>query len=269
MTIPFATVLARVAAVLLLVVTPLEAHVAQAQNLHSLKEAMFGKKASSPPGRTQAAPVVARFTSEDGESFVFDSSRPQPLVRFDGEDEVWLLTATPGPKGDTIYKNDVGEPVIKTTRWGGMIVFSDDRPDGDPAALSGKAQAFRPDKIAPGQLWLHMAKAARRASIAVERLVSFDAPDVTPDTSPLYGDAVTIAAEAIVEAAAIQAQNHRALDSVREVQFVEGRPPSATISHGMLVLKLDPSRGTWGGRPSSKRIFNLLVTSYTVADDRH
>ncbi len=269
MTTPFVQILARVFVTVMLLALPLEARVVHAQGLNSLKERMFGGNKSRDPGENQAVPKVARFTSEDGQSFVFDSSQGA-LLRFDGDDEVWYLTATQGPKGDMIYKNDVGEPVIKTTRWGGITLFTDDRPTGDPAAVSGKAAAFVPDRVAPGDLWLHMAKSARRASMAVERLISFEAPDVTPESSSLYAEAVSVASDAIVAAAGLQsAKRHDPLDAIHEVQLVDGRPPSATVVNDTLVLKLDASRGTWGGHPSSKRILNVLITSYAVADDRH
>lgn len=262
-----AHILARICALLLLLALPVGASVAHAQGMEALKDKLFGNKTQD--GRTQQAPKVARFTSEDGDSFVFDQSHSTALIRFDGDDEVWSLTPSPGPKGDVIYKNDVGEPVIKTTRWGGMILFTADRPTGDPAALTGKAQPFQTQKINPAQLWLNMAKSARRASLAVERLITFDAPDVSPETAALYDDAFNVASDAIVEAAGIQSRTRRALDGVREVQFIEGRPPSATVVNGALVLKLDSSRGTWGGRPSSRRIFNVLITTFQVADERH
>lgn len=253
----------------MLVAIPLQAHVAHGQGLSSLKEKMFGGKARE-QSDSQAIPKVARFTSEDGQTFVFDSSGPTPLLRFDGDDEVWCLTASQGPRGDMIYKNDVGEPVVKATRWGGMTLFTDDRPTGDPAAFTSKAQAFVPDRVAPGDLWLHMAKSARRASMAVERLISFEAPDVTPESSSLYAEAVSVAADALVAAAGLQsARRNDPLDSIHEVQLIDGRPPSATIVKDTLVLKLDASRGTWGGHPSSKRILNVLITSYSADDNRH
>ena len=88
----------------------------------SLKERMFGDHGQD--GRTRSAPAVARFESAEGASFILDESGRQPLLRFDGDPEVWSLTVTQGPKGDLIYKNDLGQPVLKSTRWGGMILFS-------------------------------------------------------------------------------------------------------------------------------------------------
>lgn len=249
----------------LLIVLCLGTGVAEAQNMKSLRDKMFGKPAAD--GRPATKATVARYISEEGESFVFDNTRPTPLLRFDGEGEVWTLTPTQATKGDIIYKNDVGEPVLKATRWGGMVLYSDDRPMGDPVAVSGKAEAFRPASISPALLWQSLARASRRASQAVERLIPFDAPEVTPSSAALYADAFDVTSSAIVRVA-LQNRSDRKLGNIREVHFIEGRPPSARIEKGVLVVRLDSSRGVWGGRVSSKRIQTVLTASYSIADDR-
>jgi hypothetical protein len=234
----------------------------------SLRDKMFGK--SGEDGRAHAAPKIAHYVSEDGQSFVLDESQPQPLLRFDGEDEVWVLTASPGTKGDIIYKNDTGEQMVKATRWGGMVLFSDDRPMGDPVAVTGRAQPFVPDTITPAQLYVQMVSASKRVSQAAGNghLIPFFNPtDATPDTAALYADAFDVTASAIVRAS-LQPHGKQALAGLHEVHFVDGRPPSAYVEQGILTLKLDASRGPWAGHVSSKRIVNVLTASFSIADRR-
>ncbi|ESQ88710.1 hypothetical protein ABAC460_14770 [Asticcacaulis sp. AC460] len=225
---------------------------------------MFGK---SQDGRTEAAQTVARFESEDGEAFILDESGRQPLLRFDGDTEVWSLSVTQGAKGDRIYKNDMGQPVLKSTRWGGMILFTDERPTGDPVALSGKADAFRQPRMSPALLWQTLAKGSKRVSQALGRLVPFEAPNVTPGADALYAQAADVTSSALVQVA-LQSKGKQRLTGVESVQFVEGRPPSATLTDGVLIMKLDTSRGAWGGHVSSKRIVNIILTTYSVAERR-
>ncbi|EGF91205.1 hypothetical protein ABI_26200 [Asticcacaulis biprosthecium C19] len=234
---------------------------AQAQ---SLQQRMFGKDQD---GRANAGPSVARFESDDGETFILDESGRQPLLRFEGDTEVWSLTVTQGAKGDRIYKNDVGQPVLKSTRWGGMILFTDERPTGDPVAMSGKADAFRQPRMSPALLWQTLAKGSKRVSQALGRLVPFEAPNVTPGADALYAQAADVTSSALVQVA-LQSKGKQRLTGVESVQFVEGRPPSATLTNGVLVMKLDTSRGNWGGHVSSKRIVNVILTSYSVAERR-
>ncbi|WP_443749660.1 DUF4908 domain-containing protein [Asticcacaulis solisilvae] len=238
---------------------------AEAQTFKSFRDKIFGKPVED--GRSsQAVPKVAHFVSEDGESFIFDSSQSIPLLRFDGDDEVFALTATAGTRGDIIYKNDMGQPVLKATRWGGMVLFSDGRPMGDPVAVKGKADNFQPSRMSPEQLWLHLAKCAYRASRSIEHKVLFNADADTPgdSTITLFADAATVASDALIQASE-QSDARHALDGLHEVRFVEGRPPSAHFDNGVLVLKLDPSRGTWGGHVSSKRIVKVLSASFSLA----
>ena len=107
--------------------------------LGSLGESLFGRHAKD--GRDFAAPPIARYISEDGDVFVLDRTGTKPLLKFESSYEVWALSAQQAPRGDTIYKNDLGEPVLRATRLGGITIFTDHRPDGEAAALAGPAAA--------------------------------------------------------------------------------------------------------------------------------
>ena len=69
----------------------------------------------APFGDTRGAanPPVARYLAGPGLSFIFDRSvvAPEALLKFDDNPEVWVLQPSPAPRGDTIWRNDVGEPV--------------------------------------------------------------------------------------------------------------------------------------------------------------
>jgi len=239
---------------------------AQAQVMRSLREAMFGKHTDDGRDNTHA-PVVAHFVSARGEGFVLDETQASaPLLRFDGDDEVFQLTAKPGANGDVIFRNDVGEPVLKATRLGGMILFSGVHADvGDPAAVTGQASAFTPDHLNPAVLWLHMAKSALRVTQACDHRIDFNADKDNLDKGisdetiiNLFAESVSVTTDALIQVAA-QAERRHSLDKLHEVHLIEGRPPGARIENGVLIVKLDPSRGTWGGHPSSRRIMNVVM----------
>src|SRR5689334_4325157 len=98
----------------------------------SLREALMGERAAS--GKA-GPPVTARYETDEGSNFVFDRSAARPLLKFEDNPEIWVLQPAPGPRGDTIYRNDLGEPMVRATRIGGMTVFTERRPDSSPAAL--------------------------------------------------------------------------------------------------------------------------------------
>jgi len=215
-----------------------------------------------PNGRqaTSTAPVVARYADEDGDAaFVLDRSSPLPLLRFDDSPEIWVLTPQPAAHGDVIYKNDVGETMLRATRFGGVTLFTLAHPGGAAAALVGEAPALRPVALlTPNALLQRLAQASAHASRAAQRLVVFDAPDVTPQTASLVADAATITAAAM-EAMARDPKGRGLLAKVSKVLLVPGRKAQAVLEKGVLRVVIAPQPG--GGlrdvvacRPSSRRI---------------
>jgi hypothetical protein len=211
------------------------------------------------------APLIARYVDESGDTgFVLDRSAPMTLLRYDDSPEIWVLTPQPASHGDVIYKNDVGEPVLRATRLGGMTVFSVDHPGGAAAALVGDAPQLRPTMIlTPNALLQHLAQASAHASRAAQKLVVFDAPDVTPQTASLVADAATIVAEAMV---GLSRDNNgrKLLAKVNKVVLMPGRKPQAQLDQGVLRVTIVPMAPAGGlrqevaCRPSSRRIVVAL-----------
>ena len=74
--------------------------------------------------RTTAIPPVARYNIDEGGSFILDRTAKRALLKFEDSSEIWQLQSAPGPRGDIIYKNDAGEPMLRATKLGGMTVFT-------------------------------------------------------------------------------------------------------------------------------------------------
>ena len=228
-----------------------------AQPPSSLREALFGDR---PPGFAVPAPPVARYRLELGESFVLDrQGRDQALIRFEGGAEVWALTGVPGPHGDMIFKNDVGEPMLRATRFGGVTLFTASSPQGAPAMLEGGAVALRAAQpIGPQALFAVLAASSVRASRAVGRAVSFDAdlPEAAARFDWLFADAAQIAAEAFARSAA---EGRRALAGrFSTVRFLPGRRADVAAEKGTVRITVATDKGV-AGRPSSRRILMLLT----------
>ena len=212
-------------------------------------------------GETQrhaAPPAVARYTADKGEAFVLDRSSGTPLLRFEDSQEIWVLQPQPGPRGDIIYKNDVGEPMLRYTRLGGVTLFTDDRPDGQAAAFTGEAGALRPVQIlSPGALLQRLAQASARTSRSVQRLVVFEAPDVTPQTASLFADAALVTADAVT-AVGKPSEGRRTLTKLAKVLLVPGHKANASYADGVLQVIIEARQGV-AGRPSSRRIAFVLL----------
>lgn len=214
----------------------------------SLRQGLFGHGGDT---RQQPAPPVARYVLEDGGAFVLDRTQGRTLLKFENSPEVWALQAQPAPRGDVIYKNDLGEPMLRATRLGGVTIFTERRPGGSAAALAGNGAPLRLQPMGPQALLERLAQASARSSKAARRLIAFDA-DASPASSALIADAALIASEAIVRLSR-QPDGRAALAKVKQVRLNEGRRPGAQLTGGVMSITVAPTQGL-AGRPSSERI---------------
>jgi Domain of unknown function (DUF4908) len=215
-----------------------------------LRGSLFSARPEAPAQVVGQQPI-ARFVSQEGETFVLDRSQARPLMKFDDSPEVWVLRPQMAPRGDVIYMNDLDEPVLRATRLGGLTLFTPGRPGGSAAALSGAGSALRLGQLGPQQLLERLAQASSRASRAARRLIPFEA-DASPSSSALTADAAMVAAEAVIR------MTHRAdgkslLAHVARVELTEGRKAAAHSDQGVMRIVVAPADGL-AGRPSSDRI---------------
>ena len=226
-------------------------------NMQTLRDALFGGHPDD--GRTLNAPIVARFASDDGESFVLDRSQPLPLLRFEDRREIWVLSPSRAARGDMIYKNDAGRPVLRATQTGGLTLFTLNRPAGAAVALEGKAPPVRLiiGPMTPNALLQRLAQASARASRAAQKLITFDAEDVTPESSYRYADTAAVAADAVVQMSR-RPDNRDLLARLGRVRLIEGRRVDVRQQGPDLRITIVIDDGL-AGRPSSERIVMALV----------
>jgi hypothetical protein len=209
--------------------------------------------------RGAPTPPVARYVGAEGQSFVLDrESGPRPLLKFDDSPEVWVLEPSPAPRGDTIYRNDMGAPVLRATRLGGLTLFSSQEPEGSPAAMAGEADDLQPPQgIPPGALLQRFAQASARASRAAQHLITFSGLNVSPQSAPLFADAATVAAEGIVRLAR-RSEGHGFLVKLDKLVFVQGPKPDVSVNGPVMQITVTPGKG-FAGRPSSDRVVRTAL----------
>jgi hypothetical protein len=198
-------------------------------------------------------PVIGRYETDEGGAFVFDRSTPRPLLKFDNDPEIWVLDGAPGPRGDMIYRNDLGEPMLRATRIGGMTVFTPRRPDGSPAALDGASPPLRLSALSPAALFTRFYQASVRASRAAQHQIGFEThDDAEPATAAAMADAAVVTCEALVDMAA-RPDAKRVLSRIIDVMIADGAKPNAVLQGRILTVTIVPTQGVFG-RPSSRRI---------------
>lgn len=215
----------------------------------SLKDFLFGDRHGD--GRPQAPPAVARYVSETGEGFILDRTNERTLLRFENSPEVWVLQPQIGPRGDVIYKNDIGQVLLRATRVGGLTLFTGKRPGGSSASLAGASSPIRLKAIGPVDLLKVLVAASARASRLTRHRIIFDA-EATPDSSTLIADAAILSVMAI-ERLSQRPDGATLTAKIQRVVIVEGTRPAVALRAGTLLIAVTPSLGV-AGRPSSERI---------------
>lgn len=214
-----------------------------------LREGLFKNR-----GAEALSPPIARYVSEQGRVFVLDRTQVVPMLKFDDSPEVWALAPNPAPRGDTIYKNDLGEPVLRVTRLGGFTLFTDERPSGEAVSLAGGGAPLRLPLLSPQAVFERLAQASLRASRAARRPMLFEA-EATPASSALIADAALVTSVAIIRLS--QRKDGRLLlGQFSRVRFQEGKRAQATLRNGVLSIIVAPADGL-AGRPSSDRIIRV------------
>ena len=219
---------------------------------------MLGQFIFGSPGqddRNAPAPPVARYMSDEGQTFILDRSTPTPLLKFEDSQEVIVLNPTPAARGDTIYRDDMGAPVLRITKLGGLTLFLPGRPAGAPVAFDGPAPPIRLMPMSPGMLLQRLAQASFRATHAAKHLIVFDAQDPPPGSEAVFADAALVTSQGLVRMSGTH-DGGAALARLGRVLFVPGSKGSASFGHGVMTVTVSPNEGL-AGRPSSARVISV------------
>jgi hypothetical protein len=208
--------------------------------------------------RGQPTPPVARYIGVDGQSFVFDRDAARPLLKFDDDPEVWVLEPSPAPRGDVVYRNDAGVTVLRSTRLGGLTLFTSEEPGGLPAAILGEAELQPPPPaLPPGALLQRMIQAGLHASRAAQHPITFYAPNVPPQSEPLFADAAIVAADAVGHMSR-RTDGRAFLAKLEKFVFLLGAKPDVSVSGPVMQITVAPGQG-FAGRPSSDRLLRAAL----------
>ena len=201
-------------------------------------------------GGEQAGAPLARYVSEAGRVFTLDRTQTVPMLKFEDSPEVWVLLPSPAPRGDVIYKNDLGEPVLRATRLGGFTLFTDERPMGEAVSMAGAGAPLRLSPMSPQALADRMLQASFRSGRAARHAIAFQA-EASPASAALMGDAAVVVTLALFRLA--EKAGGRPVGRFSLVLFEEGTKPAAMLKDNVLRIVVSTAQGL-AGRPSSKRI---------------
>ncbi len=195
-----------------------------------------------------------RFLCPPGDARIdcrLDASGPSP--------EIYLLTATRGPRGDVIYKTDEGETLLRIAAYGGATVFWPGETQGIAASKSFGDD--EPLMLAP-QSYDTAQRRAQSASAQVSAIVgsaiSFDVrAGQRAAGAAVLADAVLTAAKGIAEVADDPIGARIIAERVRRVAFLPGAAPGVALNGSVLEILYVPKQDV-RGRPSSAKVAHYL-----------
>jgi hypothetical protein len=198
-----------------------------------------------------------RFRSDGGDAFVLDRTGPKALLRFENRDEIWLLDGHPAPRGDTVFKNDVGETVLRASKLGGLTLFTRQAPNGQAVMLAGPAEPLSSRRsLSFVALFRALVVSGHRATRAAQHPMTVTLIDTaTAETAGPVADAAAIVAEAFED---LDRSGRRdLLARWKRVNLKLGDKADVKVDGEILVIVLNPKKGV-AGRPSSARIGRAL-----------
>jgi hypothetical protein len=202
------------------------------------------------------APLVARYEIDSGGGFVLDRSSSHPLVKFEDDPEVWSLTVSRGPRGDLIYWNDLRQPLLRITKFGGVTLYTAKRPEGSAASMAGPGAPLRLRPVGIEGLTRALFEASSRSTRAAQHLVAYEAPNADPTNDGLIADTATIVSEAMMGLAA-RPGGRSLMMRISKVDLRAVAEEAVAVRDGVLMVYIAPAKGI-SGRPSSLKIQQAL-----------
>lgn len=242
--------------------------------------ALVGKRQPD-VARSEAAESVERFViATDDRVFLFQGGVREGRLKFlcgDGDtrmdcviddetpaEEIHLLTPTRAPRGDTVWRDQSGEALLRIAAYGGATVFWPGDPRGHAASKSfgddpPLTLAFA--TLDTARMRAQRATALISAQVGKPILFDLGAPGLGDDGgASVLADAVARAAKGVGRVANDPTGARIIGNRVRRIEFTVGKPPAVTFAAGVISVRYDPA-GDAAGRPSSSEIAGVLEDS--------
>lgn len=203
------------------------------------------------PKPNAAAPQALRY-SANGRQFTLDRSFPKrPLLRFDGDPEVYALTSVFGARGDEFLRSDTGVTMLRITSIGGVVAFGPLGTLGAPAELIGPTRPVPRLRVPEGG----NKAVATRVQKALQPIVGAQVKITLPSRLPtaLSTELLDRVTDGMRKARLEGSGPRTRVVRVREVRVVLAAVGGATLRDNVLWIGVSPSLG-YAGRPSSEAV---------------
>jgi hypothetical protein len=184
------------------------------------------------------------------------------LLRFAGNDEVFVLSSERAPLGGRVLKYDTGDVALQVTGYGGVTIYTSTAPGGLPAERTGDAELITFNVLSlPAvrtQAQQMAAKLRQTHGLALAFSVDWSRLDDAA-TRFLALDTMRNIARAIGGLCADRHNQSQFAARLRTVRVVPGAHPMAVYRSGVLTVTFAPDFGL-RGRMSSLALARAMRT---------
>ena len=216
-------------------------------------------------GRAAAAvPDDGYYYVNDDFKFTVEHKSDAILLRFDGDDEIFVLSSERGAVGSRVLKYDTGEVALQVTGYGAVTLYTSTAPGGLPAERVHAGEPMRfpvPATSALRTQARHLAdKLARDDGLALTFAIDWGRVD---DSTSRYLalDTMRVTARALGGLCADRLAQRRLLAKLTTVRIARGDKPGAMLRNGVLTVTFVPTLGL-RGRYSSLAVARAIRSQF-------
>ena len=242
--------------------------------------ALVGKRRKRTAERSARGKVERYVLAGDERAFLFEDRSSEARVRFlctpadprvgcvidpqGPSPEIYILTATRGPRGDVIYKNSQGDALLRIASYGGATVFWPGETQGLAASKSFGDDPALVLEFEERETAIRRAQSATAILSAVTGApIIFDigaAPNAEGANAAVLADAVVVTAKAVKDVADDPTGARVIASRITRATFIRDTEPGVQLNETALEIRYTPAQDI-SGRPSSAEIVRFLEES--------
>lgn len=213
-------------------------------------------QASAPVASQLTAGRVSSMLPADGFYFVNDDFKftiarkyGVTLMRFAGDDEVFVLSMERAALGGRVLKYDTGDVALQVTGYGGVTIYTSTAPGGLPAERAGNGEPMEFPVPTMTALRIQAQKFADKLHQTNELMVSFSLDWSRLDDGAaryLALDTMRNITRALSGLCANHANQSQLASRLRVVRIMRGDRPSAIYRSGVMTVTFAPVLGLRG-----------------------
>lgn len=198
--------------------------------------------------------------------FSLDRYQNAFLMRWAGQPEIYVLYPRYGSMGTRVLLFDSQATAIQITGWGGMTVYTDDHPEGQPTARVGDNSALVLPAVTPQQTQIAAEDDSTHLAGSRGLKLSFQVDQNTLADNAirtLAYDTLENAARGIERFTASPAARNAFTQRVASVRIAIDDKPYIKITDKILTVTFNPHTGFFG-RASSRAIATALGKMFGI-----